>query len=127
MTIRILMTTLAMIAGIAAAQPGPHGDCRSGTGSPATDCGMHHDINNTSPMGAYPHPGEDKAHGWSFMTPKEQEQHREKIKTMKTYAECKSYMEKHHEVMMNRAKTKGQELPNQANFEVCEGLKPTKK
>ena len=49
--------------------------------------------------------------GWSMMTPEERTEHRNKMRSFKTYDECKAYQEEHHKLMEARAKEKGASLP----------------
>jgi hypothetical protein len=43
---------------------------------------------------------------------------------MTSQAECKAYMEQHHQEMVARAKEKGRTLPAQPRRDACAGLKP---
>lgn len=45
--------------------------------------------------------------GWSLMTSEERTAHRDKMHSMKTYDECKSYHDEHAKQMEARAKEKG--------------------
>lgn len=45
--------------------------------------------------------------GWKLMSQTERTQHREKMLSLKSYDECKSYVEEHHKQMLERAKEKG--------------------
>lgn len=49
--------------------------------------------------------------GWQLMTPQERIEHQNKMRSFKTYEECKAYMEEHHKQMQARAKEKGATLP----------------
>ncbi len=62
--------------------------------------------------------------GWSLMTPKEREQHRQRMLSMTTYEECKTYMNQHHEQMMARAKARGGKVLPRPRRDACAGLKP---
>lgn len=78
-------------------------------------------------MGSKTHWGSDYTHGWSLMTRAEQEQHRDSIRAMKTFEECRAYMEKHHTQMAVRAQEQGRTLPGQPRMESCAGLQLAKK
>lgn len=52
-------------------------------------------------------------YGWELMTPQEREQHRDKIRSMKTEQEREAYRQQHHEEMQKRAREKGITLPDQ--------------
>lgn len=115
---------LAMSAGLAMAQPGPHaGPCRAaGASAPPADCpkagmGMRHG------MAPGAHWGADYTPGWSMMSPQERQQHRDKLKATKTYEECKAAMDQHHEQMAARAKEKGHAMPAAPRHDACAGLK----
>ena len=55
----------------------------------------------------------DKGNTWSWqlMTPQERTEHQTKMRSFKTYDECKTYQEEHHKQMEARAKEKGVTLP----------------
>ncbi len=61
--------------------------------------------------------------GWSFMTPAERDEHRTQMRSMKTYEECKAYVDKQHEQMAARAKDKGGKPLAQPRRDPCAGLK----
>jgi hypothetical protein len=61
--------------------------------------------------------------GWSMMTRQERTEHRAKIRSMKTYEECKTYVEQHHAQMTARAKDKGRSMPAQPRADACAWLK----
>lgn len=68
--------------------------------------------------------GADNTPGWALMTPQERDEHRERMRSMKTYEECKAYQEQHHERMADRAKERGGKPPAQPRRDACSGLKP---
>lgn len=126
----LIICSLAMSAGLAMAQPGPNAErCRAGGASaPAADCpqagmgmGMHRGMAPGARSGA------DYTPGWSMMTPQERQEHRDKLKAMKTYEECKATMDQHHEQMAARAKEKGRTMPAAPRRDACAGLKTTPK
>lgn len=55
--------------------------------------------------------GKGNTRGWSLMTPEERTEHQNKMRSFKTYDECKAYQEEHHKQMEARAKEKGVTLP----------------
>ena len=48
--------------------------------------------------------------GWSFMTQEERVAHQAKIRSFKTFADCREYQVAHHKLMLERAQAKGQTL-----------------
>lgn len=62
--------------------------------------------------------------GWSMMTGTERNEHRTHMRSMKTYEECKTYMDEHHALMMERVKEKGGKPLAQPRRDACAGLKP---
>lgn len=67
--------------------------------------------------------GSDVTPGWKLMTWAERNAHRKSMRAMKTYEECKAYLEQHHEQMAARAKERGQEPLKPAPRDACEKLK----
>ncbi|WP_417067625.1 hypothetical protein [Niveibacterium terrae] len=55
--------------------------------------------------------GSDNVAGWKMMTPEERTEHRNKMRSMKSYDECVAYQGEHHKLMEGRAKEKGVSLP----------------
>ncbi len=49
--------------------------------------------------------------GWSLMTPEERTAHQQKMRSAKSYDECKSIQAEHHQLMAQRAKDQGKTLP----------------
>lgn len=49
--------------------------------------------------------------GYQLMTPQERTEHQAKMRSFKTYDECKAYQEENHKQMEARAKEKGVTLP----------------
>ena len=70
--------------------------------------GMRHNQGNTA--------------GWSLMTPEERTAHRDKMRSLKTYDECKLVQTEHHALMLNRAKEKGVTLP-EPRLNACDRMK----
>lgn len=48
---------------------------------------------------------------YSLMTPQERTEHQTKMRSFKTYDECKAYQAEHHQQMEARAKDKGVAMP----------------
>jgi hypothetical protein len=61
--------------------------------------------------------------GWKLMTPEERTQHRQKMLSLKTYDECKAYVEEHHNQMVGRAKEKGLAMPETPRGHPCDRMK----
>ena len=105
-TIRILAiaTAVALATAVATAQPGP-----GPGGGPG--------------MGPGARWGADFTPGWAMMTPQERQEHQSKMQSMKTYEECRSYVEQHHKQMADRARSKGGSMPDKPRNDSCAGLK----
>ncbi len=61
--------------------------------------------------------------GWQLMTPAERTEHQTKMRSFKTYDECKAYQEQHHKIMDARAKEKGVTLPAMGSGYGCDNMK----
>lgn len=61
--------------------------------------------------------------GWSLMTAQERTEHRAKLRSMKTYDECKAYVQQHHDLMAARAKERGGQVLAQPRRDACAALK----
>ncbi len=59
--------------------------------------------------------------GMALMTPEERSAHRDRMRGMQSREECLAYVAEHHAQMMERAKAKGQTLPEPRN-RMCERL-----
>lgn len=68
--------------------------------------------------------GSDFTPGWSLMTEQERMAHRERMRSMNDYGECRSFHEQHHEQMMARAKERRAKAPPKPMRDPCAGLKP---
>jgi hypothetical protein len=77
------------------------------------------------PGGAGPGPrwGADYTPGWTLMSQEERNEHRDRLRSMKTYEECKTYVEQHHEQMAARAKECGGKALAQPRRDTCAALK----
>jgi hypothetical protein len=119
--IRVSVVAAGLICtlGAASAQGGP--GMRAGMGPGAAASGAE--------IGPGMHAGRAQAGaeftpGWSLMTPAERTAHRQQMSSMKTYDECKAYMDKHHEEMAARAKEKGGKPLPAPRRDGCLRLKP---
>ncbi len=61
--------------------------------------------------------------GWQVMTPAERTEHQDKMRSFKTYDECKAYQQEHHTQMEARAKEKGVTLPAMGSGYGCDNMK----
>lgn len=61
--------------------------------------------------------------GWGLMTRAERNEHRARMRAMKSYDECQAYQAQHHELMMSRAKERNVQLPDHPPADVCKRLK----
>ena len=116
-TIRsMLWTTLALfaVAGTAAAQGGPGPGAGPGASAPGMGMGR-------GPMARW---GSDFTPGWTMMSAQERSEHQQRMRSMKSYDECKAYRDRHHEQMTARAKEKGGKAMAQPRRDACAGLKP---
>jgi hypothetical protein len=67
--------------------------------------------------------GSDYTPGWTLMSEQERSEHRERMRSMKTYEECKAYQDQHHEQMAARTKEGGGKALAQPRRDACGGLK----
>ncbi len=119
----LLLTSVFALAGAAASAQGAPG---SGPGM-----GMHGvgPAASAAGMGMGPHgmrgaqAGAGYTYGWSMMSSKERNEHQQRMRSMKTYEECKAYREQHHAEMAERAKAQGGKAPAQPRRDACAGLK----
>jgi ABC-type nickel/cobalt efflux system permease component RcnA len=119
-TSRIAASLLALTGAIAFAQTTAP-TSPSDQSQKAPDMGMHHKSgkhhNNHQCCGAR------DTSGWSMMDRKERDEHRQKVRSMKSYDECKAYADEHHQKMMDRAKEKGRTMPATPRRDACAWLK----
>jgi len=64
---------------------------------------------------------ERNTRGWQLMTPEERVEHQARIRGFRTYQECRDYQARHHQLMKERARQAGAELP-QAGRDFCRHL-----
>lgn len=67
--------------------------------------------------------GSDYTPGWMLMNPQERKAHQDRMHATKTYGECKSLQDQHHEQMVARAKERGGQALAQPRRDACSGLK----
>ena len=61
--------------------------------------------------------------GWGLMSAQERAEHRDKMRALTSYDECKAYRDQHHEAMAARAKERGVPMPAQPRRDACAALK----
>ena len=76
----------------------------------------------TPDSGARPSWGRGVTPGWSMMSQHERNEHRDKMRSMKSRDECMAYQHEHHEQMMARAKERGMKPPAQPRRDACMGM-----
>lgn len=108
---------LAQAGGGQGAGPGP------GAG-PSTAMGM----GNGMGRGMQAHRGmqfdDDNTPGWALMSEAEREAHRAAVTAFSDYDQCRTYVQRHHAEMMERARERGQTLAETPRRDACEALKP---
>lgn len=67
--------------------------------------------------------GPDVTPGWSMMTPAERRDHQARMQSMTDYADCRAYMDEHHQEMVKRAAASGVAGPMQPRHDACARLK----
>jgi hypothetical protein len=67
--------------------------------------------------------GSDYTPGWSMMSKAERDEHRKRLHEMKTYEECRAYLDQHRTQMETRAKEQGRKALAQARRDACAALK----
>jgi hypothetical protein len=67
--------------------------------------------------------GADHTPGWATMSPQEREEHRARMQSARTYEECRRELETHHQRMVERARERGQAMPQQPMRDPCSDLK----
>jgi hypothetical protein len=112
----LVWAALSLSASLSLAQPAP------GTPAPGPAPGA------TPKAGPGPGPGggrwgREYSHGWALMKPEERAEHRKRMQSMKTYEDCKTYMDQHREQMSARAKAQGGQPMPTPRRDACAGLK----
>lgn len=67
--------------------------------------------------------GGDDTPGWTMMSETERSAHQDRMRSMKTYEECKTYADQHREQMSSRAKERGGQAMAPAMGDPCGSLK----
>jgi hypothetical protein len=121
----VLASLMAVSMGAAMAQPdsgkGPGGGAgQMGAGPAASAPGMGMGQGGGRGAARY---GSDYTPGWTLMSEQERNEHRDRMRSMKTYEECKSYQDQHHEQMAARAKERGGKALAQPRRDACGSLK----
>ena len=123
----VLASLVGLSAGVATAQPGSGrgpgagpGPGVMGAGATASAPGMGMGPGGDRGAARW---GSDYTPGWALMTQQERNEHRERMRSMSTYEECKTYQEQHHEQMAARAKERGGKPLAQPRRDACSGLK----
>jgi hypothetical protein len=125
-----LAALLALAASMAMAQAasapqasGPAASApRMGMG-PGGGMGMGGGRMGAGRMGGAARAGADYTPGWGLMTPAERNEHRTQMRSAKSYEDCVALRDKHHELMLARAKERGITMPAQPRRDACQGLK----
>lgn len=68
--------------------------------------------------------GPEYTPGWSQMSAQERNAHREHMRAMTSYGECRAYIAQHHAEMHERAKAQGMRPWPRPRRDACAGLKP---
>ncbi|OYY67261.1 MAG: hypothetical protein B7Y51_00105 [Burkholderiales bacterium 28-67-8] len=119
----VLSSLMSLSMGIAMAQPGGGKGPGAGTGpmgaGPAASApGM----GRGGGHGAARY-GSDYTPGWTLMSQQERNEHRDRMRSMKTFEDCKAYQDQHHEQMAARAKERGGKPLAQPRRDACASLK----
>lgn len=123
----VLASVIGVSMSVAWAQPGSGkgpgaGAGPMGAGPTASAPGMGMGMGPGGGRGAA-HWGADYTPGWALMSPKERSKHRDQMGAMKSYEECKTYQNQHHEQMAARAKERGGKTLAQPRRDACVSLK----
>lgn len=111
----VTFLTLGLASTLAAAQPGGG----HGMGPPAAQQ-QQAPRPAPAPQGRV---GSDYTPGWSMMSKAERDEHRERMREMKTYEECRAYLDQHREKMAARATEQGRKALAQPRRDACASLK----
>lgn len=117
-----VIAALAAAGAVAVAQPvsgRDTGPCPMHPGARAMD---HCTPGMMDGVGRHARWGSDYTPGWSMMSPEERRMHRERLASLRTYEECKAYMDKHREEMAERARLRGLPMPRPPRRDACASL-----
>jgi hypothetical protein len=70
-----------------------------------------------------PRYGTDYTPGWSMMSKEERNAHRKHMHELKTYEDCRAYLERHREQMAPRAREQGRNALAPPRRDACAALK----
>jgi hypothetical protein len=119
-TVRLAVFLLALAGTVAFAQTtAPTSSSDQSQKAPTT--GMHH--KSGKHHNDHQCCGSRDTSGWSMMDKNERGEHRQKMRAMKSYDECKAYADEHHQKMMDRAKEKGRTPLATPRRDACASLK----
>ena len=65
----------------------------------------------------------DYTPGWSMMSKEERNAHRKHMHELKTYEDCRAYLERHREQMAQRAREQGRNALAPPRRDACAALK----
>jgi hypothetical protein len=121
----VLASLMAVSMGAAMAQPGSGkgpgaGAGPMGAGPAASAPGMGMGPGGGRGAARY---GSDYTPGWTLMSEQERNEHRDRMRSTKTYEECSSYQDQHHEQMAARATERGGKALAQPRRDACGSLK----
>lgn len=116
----VLASLIGVSTGVAMAQPGGGKGPGAGPGPAASAPGIGMGPGGSRGAARW---GSDSTPGWALMTQQERNEHRNRMRSMKTYEECKTYQDQHHEQMVARAKERGGKALAEPRRDACSGLK----
>src|SRR5262245_21678233 len=70
--------------------------------------------------------GADQTPGWNMMTTQERQQFQRDMQSAKTPDQCRQMMDKHRQLMADRAKERGTTPPSEPKRDMCAGMSSTK-
>ena len=70
--------------------------------------------------------GADQIPGWNMMTTQERQQFQRDMQSAKTADQCRQVIDKHRQLITDRAKERGTTPPNEAKRDMCAGMSTTK-
>jgi hypothetical protein len=125
---KLLIALVAAAAcGLASAQNGSgggNGNASAAAAGASNGAGM----GNGMGRGLQAHRGmrfdDDNTPGWALMTEAERDAHRAAVTAFTDYDPCRTYVQRHHAEMMERARERGQTLSETPQRDACEALKP---
>jgi len=66
---------------------------------------------------------EANTRGWQLMTPAERIEHQARVRSFRRYEDCQAYRDSHHQLLEERARAQGKQLPPDRR-DICGHLKP---